>query len=231
MRLVKSSKLSRKQFDAIFKNNDNFGQKYNKPNKQIDKKSKFQSFDFPRPQSLCSYIRFVSEMSVDESESGKEDDDKDLPTRAELELSLCIEDTERNILKNPPPSPVYPSPSQSANSCPLSDLLTNSSAAWSQPDAFNSDSNPGTWSPKHSFDSDSASKNPSAPPGSPTCFPTSLSYSPTSPSYSPTSPSFSPFSPSDTAPSDTGFPTSISYSPTSPSYSPFSVGDTAPSDT
>ncbi|XP_065207444.1 phosphorylated adapter RNA export protein-like [Planococcus citri] len=162
LKLVKSSKLSRKQFDAIFKYNDGFVQKRGKFNKKKEKK----------------------EMPIDENESSRDDDYKSLPTRAELELSLCTEDNETNVLKNPPPSPVYPSLSQSGNPCPLSDLFPNNAATWSHSDSFNSDSNPGTygtWSPKHSFDSDSASKNPSAPPVSP-------SYSPHSPTYSPTAP-------------------------------------------
>lgn len=138
-------------------------------------------------------------MHADDNDSAKDDDYKDLPTRAELELSLSIEDNETNMLKNPPPSPVHPSASLSNNSCSLSDLFPNNDARWLP-----------THTSTSPFDaSDSTSKD-------------SCTMNPTSPSYSPTSPSYSPFSPSCCPRSP---PTYSSARPPSPSYSPLAHSD------
>lgn len=151
---------------------------------------------------------FSEDMNIEEGEI-RDEDEKDLPTRAELELSLSIEDQETNVLKNPPPSPVYPTTSLSNNACSLSE------------DFFPNDYSPPRRSSSPFRNSDSASKDST----SITMNSNSTNYySPISPDYIPTYPEYSPASARRIPKSPDYLPVSPDPSPASPDHFPTSPG-------
>lgn len=84
------------------------------------------------------------------------DESEPLPTRAELELALGMEENETNILKNPPPSPVHPTASLSTSPCSLPFVFPGAS----------SDST-GSTSPTNNHNTDNSEYFPTSPTHSP----------------------------------------------------------------